>query len=150
MSLAASWFLIPFLSTYLTRRLHYSAVEKDLYISRVSAFFGALGHFLLFIAPTPAPLIIGTLFMSLSMPFVVGVMSVATSFVSPEHVATLYSAMSVTQSLGTIVAGPTFAQLYAVGMQLGLAWSGLPFAAGSLIFIVVLIPMMILRPARVD
>lgn len=112
--------------------------------------FGIVGYFLVFIAPAPAPLIIGTLLMSLSLPFLIAVMSVATSFVSPEHVATLYSAMSVTQSLGTIVAGPTFAKLYAVGMQLGLAWSGLPFAVGSLIFTLVLIPVMCIRPARLD
>ncbi|CRG89187.1 MFS transporter, putative [Talaromyces islandicus] len=148
MTLAAYLFLVPFLSTYLTRSLHYSAVEKDLYISRASAVFGVVGYFLLFTAPTPALLIFGTLLKSLSLPFLIAVMSVATAFVSPEHVATLYSAMSVTQSLGTIVAGPTFAKLYAVGMRLGLGWSGLPFAVGSLIFIVVLIPVMYIRPAR--
>lgn len=146
MSLAAFWLLVPLLSSYLTLRQHCSAAEKDLCISRVSAVFGVLGYFLVFVAPTPAPLIIGTLMMSLSMPFVISVMSVATSFVSAEHVATLYSAMSVTNSLGTLAAGPTFAKLFEVGMRLGLEWSGLPFAVGSLIYIVVLIPVLCIRP----
>lgn len=70
----------------------------------------------------------------------------ATSFVpSQNQIATLYAAMSVSRSVGGVVAGPIFASLYGVGMQLGLEWSGLPFAVGSIIFLLTLIPVVCIR-----
>jgi hypothetical protein len=144
MSLATFLVLVPLLSSFLIRRLHYSALEKDLTVARVAAVSGMIGYFLIFIAPNPVPLNIGCLFVSLSMPFVIAIISVATSFTSAEHVATLYTAMSVSQSIGIIIAGPTFAKLYGAGMQLGLEWSGLPFAVAVSIFVVILVPVLFL------
>lgn len=84
--------------------------------------------------------------MSFSIPFVWSVVTVATSFVpSQNQIATLYAAMSVSKSVGSVVAGPIFASLYGVGMQLGLEWSGLPFAVGSIIFFLALIPVVCMR-----
>ncbi|KAH8699155.1 major facilitator superfamily domain-containing protein [Talaromyces proteolyticus] len=137
--------IIPLISSLLIHKLRYTALQKDLFIARMAAMAGVIGYFLVFIAPHTAPLIVGIVFMSLSMPFVISVMSVATSFVSAEHVATLFSAMSVSQALGNIVAGPTFAKFYVVGMQFGLRWSGLPFAFGSVLFLMSLIPVLIMR-----
>lgn len=86
---------MPLLSSFLIRRLHYTTLNKDLTISRIAAVSDMIGYFLILIASTPAPLIIGCLFVSLSMPFVVAMISVATSFTPAEHIATLYTAMSV-------------------------------------------------------
>lgn len=84
--------------------------------------------------------------MSFSIPFVWSVVTVATSFVpSQNQIATLYAAMSVSKSMGNIVAGPIFASLYGIGMQLGLEWSGLPFAVGSIIFFLALILVVCMR-----
>jgi hypothetical protein len=53
--------------------------------------------------------------------------------------------MSVSQSIGIIIAGPTFAKLYAAGMHIGLEWSGLPFAVAASLFAVILIPLLFLE-----
>lgn len=146
MTLVALLIVVPVLSSFLTRFLHYDAATKDLSIARLAAVSGVLGYFLMFIASTAPLLLGGTLFISFSMPFVWSVVSVATSFIpSQNQIATLYAAMSVSRSVGSVVAGPFFASLYGVGMQLGLEWSGLPFAVVSIIFFMTLIAIFCIR-----
>lgn len=146
MTLATLLIVLPIVSSFLTRFLHYDPITKDLTIARLAAISGVLGYFLLFIASTTFSLLAGTLFISFAVPFVWSVVSVATSFVpSQNQVATLYSAMSVSKSVGGVVAGPIFASLYGIGMQLGLKWSGLPFAVGSIIFFLTLIPVVCIK-----
>lgn len=144
MSLASFLVLMPLLSSLLLRQLRFSSFKKDLTIARVAAVSGVLGYLLIFVAPTPTLLVTGCLIVSLSIPFVIAMVNVATSFISPEHVATLHTAMSMFQSIGIIVAGPMFASLYGAGMQLGLEWSGLPFAVAGLVFFVVLVALLFL------
>jgi len=150
MTLATFLVLVPLLSSFLTRRLKYSTFKTDLTIARVAAVSGIIGYFLIFIASNPVLLTIGCLIVSLSMPFVVAIISVATSFTPAEHVATLYTAMSVSQSIGIIVAGPIFAKLYGAGMHKGLEWSGLPFAVAALLYVVILVPLLFLGVPSAD
>jgi hypothetical protein len=146
MTLATLLIVLPILSSFLTQYLRYEAITKDLSIARFAAVSGILGYFLIFIASTTFSLLAGTLFISFSIPFTWSVVSVAASFVpSQNQIATLYAAMSVSKSVGSVVAGPIFASLYGVGMQLGLEWSGLPFAVGSIIFFLALIPVVCIR-----
>lgn len=140
MSLVTLLLVVPILSSFLTRTLHYDAVAKDLYIARLSAASGVVGYFIVSIASTAPSLYIGILFMSFSVPFIASITSVATTFLqSKNNIATLYAAMSISKSIGCVVAGPLFAGLYAAGLQLGLEWSGLPFAAGSIVSFMILI-----------
>lgn len=146
MTLVTLLILLPIASSFLTRMLHYDPITKDLTIARLAAISGIIGYLLIFIASTTFPLLTGIFFISLAVPFAVSVISVATSFVpSQNQVATLYAAMSVSRSVGSVIAGPIFASLYGVGMQLGLEWSGLPFAVGSMIFFLTLISVVCIR-----
>ncbi|RAO67780.1 uncharacterized protein BHQ10_003792 [Talaromyces amestolkiae] len=146
MTLVTLLIVLPIGSSFLTRFLHYDSITKDLSIARFAAISGVLGYLLISIASTTFSLLAGILFISFAVPFAWSVVSVATSFVpSQNQVATLYSAMTVSKSVGGVIAGPVFASLYGVGMQLGLEWSGLPFAVGSLIFFLALIPVVCIR-----
>ncbi|EED22323.1 MFS multidrug transporter, putative [Talaromyces stipitatus ATCC 10500] len=146
MTLATLLVILPILSSFLSRTLHYAPVTKDLYIARFSAASGVLGYLMVSIASSAPILLMGTLFMSFSIPFVYSVISVATSFVpSQNQIATLYAAMSVSISIGGVVASPMFAGLYAVGMQLGVEWSGLPFAVGSGLLLLTLVPILYIK-----
>jgi MFS family permease len=131
--------LVRVVSSFLTRRFHLDAVRKDFYVSQGSAAVTVAGFFVISVAPNPVVLIMGVVLVSLGVPFVVAVLSVATSLVLPDHVATLYSAVSMMRGVGILVAGPLFAGLYAFGMRLGVEWSGLPFAAASLVFCLALV-----------
>ncbi|KAI9640537.1 hypothetical protein NHQ30_010835 [Ciborinia camelliae] len=128
---------------YASTRYHWT-ISKDLTVARLAAVSGIIGYFLIFTAPTAVPLTIGCLVVSLSMPFVVAIISVANSFTPPDNTATLYTAISVSQSIGIIIAGPIFAKLYGAGMHIGLEWSGLPFAVAGSLFAVVLVPLLFL------
>lgn len=145
MSLASFLVFVPLLSFLLLRQLHLSSFTKDLVIARVAAVSGVIGYLLISIAPTPPLLVTGCLVVSLSIPFVIAMVNVATSFTSPEHVATLHTAMSTCQSIGIIVAGPMFAKLYGSGLQLGVEWSGLPFAVAGSICVLILVSLLFLE-----
>jgi hypothetical protein len=146
MSLTTMLVVVPTFSAFLARSLHYDAIKKDMCITRVAAAAGVVGYFLVFIASSASLFLTGLVFMTFSIPFVYSVISLATSFVgSKNQVATLYAAMSVARSVGNMSSGPIFAALYGVGMRMGLQWSGLPFAVGSLILMVTLIPLFCMR-----
>ncbi|KAJ5714092.1 uncharacterized protein N7483_011273 [Penicillium malachiteum] len=146
MTLATFLGFVPLLSSYLTRQLHYTTLKKDLAVAKIAVVAGSIGYFLIFLASDAALLTIGCLSVSVSMPFVVTVISIATYFTPAERVATLYTAMSVSQSIGIIIAGPIFAKLYSAGMHIGLEWSGLPFLAAASLFPVIMIPLLFLGP----
>lgn len=146
MALGILLVIVPLIASFMVRRLHYDAVRKDLTIARLAAVSGIIGYFLIFAAPSAPLYLVGTFFVALSLPFVGSLFSASTSFVtSKNQVATLYAAMSVSRSVGNVIAGPIFAYLYALGMRLGLEWSGLPFAMASLIFFVTIIPLLCIR-----
>lgn len=123
-------------------------MSKDLYVAQASAAFAIAGFLVIFVAETPPVLILGVVLVSLGIPFGMSVLSVATSLVPSDHVATLYSAASVMHSVGMLVAGPIFASVYGFGIRLGLSWSGLPFGLASLTFVLALIAVSCVRAGR--
>lgn len=88
------------------------------------------------LAPVPFLLIAGLIILSLGSAFTINVRSLVTALVLPDHVGTLYSAIGISQALGTFVAGPLFAYLFKLGMHLGDAWMGMPFLQGAVFFVV--------------
>ncbi|OKL56129.1 hypothetical protein UA08_08722 [Talaromyces atroroseus] len=139
MSLGTMLLGVPLFSSFLTRTLRYDAVAKDLCISRVSAALGVAGYFIIFAAASAPLLTVGLMFMTLSLPFVWSMIGVGTSFLaSKNQIATFYSAISVSRSIGNVVSGPLFGSLYGWGVRSGLEWSGLPFAVASLTLLMTL------------
>jgi MFS family permease len=115
------------------------ASQKDLYISRASALCTMVGFFMIFIAETPPVLILGVITISLGTLYGISTVSVATSLVPPDHVASLYATISAVNSVGVLISGPVFAAIYSYGLILSLSWSGLPFGVASFVFILVLL-----------
>lgn len=149
MTLLTLLILLPSLSFFLSRFLRYDATAKDLCIARLSAASGTAGYLVVSLASSTVALVFGSLFMSFSVPFISSIMSVAATFAPTQtQVATLYSAMSVSQTIGSVVAGPIFASLYGIGLQLGTQWLGLPYMASSIIFFLTLVLILCIR-ARV-
>ncbi|KAL1967454.1 hypothetical protein VTN77DRAFT_3239 [Rasamsonia byssochlamydoides] len=147
-SVATVLLLVPVISSLLIRYLHLDAARKDLYIAQASAAFAIAGYFVIFVAQTPPVLILGVVLMSLGIPFGMSLLSVATSLVLSDHIATLYSTVLVMNSVGMVVAGPIFASVYGFGLRLGLSWSGLPFGLASLIFVFASVAISCVRTGR--
>lgn len=53
--------------------------------------------------------------------------SLLTSLVEREHIGQLYAWVAVFEVTGALIAGPTLAKLYIVGLRMKGAWVGLPF-----------------------
>jgi len=137
--------ILPFLSRLLSSptsplpdryRLH--TAQKDLWLSRASVIFHAVGS-LLIAGPTVHFAILGLVVFTLGHGFTMLVRSVITSMVDEQHIARLYSCITIIDTLGAVAAGPALPWLFSVGMKVGRekhggdTWLGLPYLGTSLV-----------------
>lgn len=125
--------LLPGLSGYLMRHLHFSSTEKDLLLARFSVIVLVIGALLIAISPTIILTILGMIVFTLGTGTVALSRSLVTSLVDQEHVGRLYAAIGLVETCGGLAAGPTLAALYTLGLKLQGPWVGLPFFALSMI-----------------
>ncbi len=125
--------LLPGLSRYLVKHLHFSSTGKDLLLARISVIVLVLGALLIAISPTIILTIIGLVIFSLGTGTTALTRSLVTSLVDQEHVGRLYAAIGLVETVGNLSAGPTLAALYTWGLQLQGPWVGLPFFALAVI-----------------
>ena len=109
---------------------------KDRRMCQGLGLIGMLGFALIFVAPSPSTYVAGLVLASLGAAFDVNARSLVTYLVAPHQVGTLYSASAMVQSLGALVAGPLFAQLFELGLKWGWTWLGLPFVLAGLFYAV--------------
>ncbi|KAJ5642430.1 hypothetical protein N7490_006430 [Penicillium lividum] len=127
--------LIPTLTFLAARYLNLHGKFRDYRLGQLTGVFGVIGFTVMGLAPSPVILIAGLVIFSFSTAFGVSARSLATALVPPDHVGTLYSALGVSQSIGTLIAGPLFAYLFQLGMHLGSVWMGLPFIQAAICFV---------------
>lgn len=142
---------MPGLSGLAIRYLNLYGKYRDHEMSKWSGILSIIGFAAIFLAPKPAILVGGQIILSIGSSFLVTTRSLATALVLPDHVGTLYSVIAIAQSVGMLVAGPLFANLFRLGMHLGNAWMGLPFLQASLFFVMAVAAIWQIRlgtPAR--
>ncbi|BDD57514.1 hypothetical protein MAP00_002868 [Monascus purpureus] len=137
--------LMPLVSFIVTKYFHLEATRRDYRLSQQSGLLATLGFFVIAVATAPSVLITGLVMLSVGSAFAVTSRSLATSLVPQDLVGTLYSAASVMQSLGALVAGPLFAYTFKFGMRLGEGWLGLPFLQAGFLFILAVISVSCVR-----
>lgn len=73
--------------------------------------------------------------------FSASVRSLVTLMVASEHVPRLYTSIAISDTVGSLVAGPFLALIFHLGLGLGGAWIGLPFlvSAGMMALVGVLV-----------
>ncbi|CAI7649697.1 unnamed protein product [Penicillium viridicatum] len=135
-SLVTYLVIMPILSLLATKHLNLRGKRSDHFMSKGSGVLSIIGFAIISIAPTPAILIGGQVILSIGSAFIITTRSLATSLVQIDHAGTLYSAIAIAQSVGTLISGPLFANLFRLGMHLGSVWMGLPFFQASLFFAV--------------
>jgi hypothetical protein len=118
---------LPGLSYFLTEQLHFSGKEKDLSLARASIVLLFAGALLIAASPTIGLTITGLVVITLGTGFASLIRSLITTLVDKEHVARLYSAIAIVEVISALVASPTLATLYEVGLRWKGAWIGLPF-----------------------
>ncbi|KAE8448084.1 hypothetical protein EG329_009849 [Mollisiaceae sp. DMI_Dod_QoI] len=119
--------ILPALSYFLTNRLHFLSPQKDLYLARASVLVLTIGAFLVALSPTLPLTVIGMAIFTLGTGYTALARSLATTLVEREHIGQLYALIAVVEVVGALIAGPSLAQFYIVGLRWKGAWVGLPF-----------------------
>lgn len=133
-SLLVMMVVLPALSRFLLDRVHLGPLTKDLWILRISVTFLVVGGFSLGLAPTLATFLVSLFIYTLGDGSGLVVRTLITAFVSTNNTGMLYTAISLLESIGFLVAGPIMSQLFGVGLSWGGAWIGLPFLFAGLLF----------------
>ncbi|KAJ5578742.1 uncharacterized protein N7459_007706 [Penicillium hispanicum] len=140
--------LMPALSWIAARYLDLHGKFQDHRFSQWTGVVSVVGFTAMALAPVPVLLIGGLAILSMGSSFLVTNRSLATALVLPDHVGTLYSAVTLSQSIGTVIAGPLFAYLFKLGMHFGDAWMGLPFLQAALFYVVATVAVWNIRLSR--
>ncbi|KAJ5676528.1 uncharacterized protein N7477_002161 [Penicillium maclennaniae] len=140
--------LMPTLTFLAATYYNLHGKHRDYRLSQGSGLLSIVGFAAMGLAPVPVLLICGLVFLSLGSAFSTTTRSLVTSLVVPDHVGTLYSAIGISQSVGTFIAGPLFAYLFKLGMHLGNAWMGLPFLQASLFYVIATVAVWRVRIGR--
>jgi hypothetical protein len=127
-------------------------MSKDLILARISLIIQIIGTFLLALSAFPSPIgdsnqesplpitlaIGGLVIYTLGLGFQTFCRSLITTLVDQQHVARLYTVISVIDTLGSSITAPGLAWLYSWGMRLSRegtanSYLGLPFW-GAMLF----------------
>ncbi|TEY29948.1 hypothetical protein BOTCAL_0904g00020 [Botryotinia calthae] len=130
---------IPFLSSLLITKFHFSSTHKDLLLARLSSLFLILGALTLSISPSLHLTIIGLIIYTLGTGFVSLVRSLITGLVDQKHVARIFAMIAVVETSSALLAGPAVAGLYELGLVwMGdwTGWLGLPFVGMAVVCVV--------------
>ncbi|KAL3469727.1 major facilitator superfamily domain-containing protein [Aspergillus californicus] len=135
-TLSAFLLVMPALSRLITKKTTLSALHKDQRLSQLSGILLSIGLAMIALAAIPAWYITGLVISALGAGFFVFARSLVTQLVTPAQRSTLYAAIAVMQSVGSLVAGPLLASLFRAGLTMGRDKMGLPFlVAGALVFV---------------
>jgi MFS family permease len=139
---------MPLLTFIARKYFNLHGKYRDLRLSQGSGILSVIGFAAVGLAPVPVFLVCGLVILSLGSAFTITTRSLVTSLVVPDHVGTLYSAIGVSSSIGTFIAGPLFAYLFKLGMHLGNAWMGMPFLQASLFYLAATVAVWWVRMGR--
>lgn len=111
---------MPALSFLASRYFNLHGKHRDYRLSQGSGLLSIIGFAAMGLAPVTVLLNCGLVILSLGSAFLIATRSLVTALVLPDHVGTLYSAIAISQAVGTFVAAPLFAFLFQLGMHLGM------------------------------
>ncbi|CAG8949801.1 hypothetical protein HYFRA_00004125, partial [Hymenoscyphus fraxineus] len=118
---------VPLISKLLTKQFGFTSQGKDLLLARFSIIMFIIGSLIIATSPTIGLTIAGMIIWTVGTGFDSFIRSLITALVDKEHIARLYSIITVVETLGALVAGPSLNYSYSVGLEKGDGWSGLPF-----------------------
>ncbi|KAH8682567.1 major facilitator superfamily domain-containing protein [Xylariales sp. PMI_506] len=124
--------VLPVVSQLLITR--FSPVVKDALLARAGMVVLLTGTFGIGFSNTSPLLITSLMIQSLGYGYDSSLRSLLVVLAGENNIAMLFTAMSVVQNIGLLVAGPLLAWVFRVGLRWGGAWTGLPyFATGCLL-----------------
>jgi hypothetical protein len=117
--------ILPYTTKAMLR--HTSAQRKDIYLARASQALWATGWTLVGLSPS-TPLAAASLAIAaLGQGTTLLTRSFLASLLPPHHIARVYSAVSMVETIGSMLGSPALAETFTLGLSLGGMWIGLPF-----------------------
>ena len=102
----------------------------------MSVLLLTVGAFTIGLSKTSVLMTIGLGIFALGSGYSFLVRSLLASVVESEHIAMLYTVISICETIGMLVAGPLLAVSFRTGMDWGGDWLGLPYIAAGSLFVV--------------
>jgi MFS family permease len=130
--------IIPATSKILLEKLGVASVRKDLILTRTSVAFLAAGTLLLCISDGSFLVILSLTIFALGNGFVTLGKSLLMIVGPSELAGTLLSAMTMSGSLGAVLAGPLIAITFNWGLDKGGTWLGFPLFLVALLYTITL------------
>jgi hypothetical protein len=128
--------ILPGLSYFFVSRMHFSSRKKDIVLAKLSIVILITGAIIIASSPTVGLTIIGLMIWTLGTGFSSLTRALITTLVDQQHVGRLCAAISIVETSSTLVAGPTLAFFYTMGLRWEGPWVGLPFFLLSAISVI--------------
>ncbi|KAL8716010.1 MAG: hypothetical protein Q9220_000677 [cf. Caloplaca sp. 1 TL-2023] len=122
-----------------------SSQALDLLILRLSLLIGAIGFLLLYLATQNWLLVLALFVCGLSEAIQPATQGLATSVISREYNARLFTTVAVLETVGKLAGGPVQGYLFSLGRGEGRGSKGWNFAASSAIFGMLLVVAVVVR-----
>ena len=142
--------ILPWISTWVMQRFHLSGQRKDLYLSRASMAVVALGWFLVAASPNVALVVVSMAVASFGSGAMLLIRAFMTSLVPANHIARVYSVISIVDTLGAMFGAPVLAGLFSRGLAIGGGGIGLPFYFVSILSAAFTVILMAVRMRKND
>lgn len=126
--------ILPVASQALARKTTLATQSRTLWLARISVSMSTLGAFTMGLSETVGLMAVGLALFALGNGYPPLLRSLLASIVDKRHVNTMYTIISVFESMGSIVAGPLLAASFRLGMNMDGAWIGLPFLMTGCLF----------------
>lgn len=125
-ALGVTALLLPALDYFLRNKCHMSLIHKDMWLVRISILVMMVGALCVGLSPTVSLLIASLTIYGLGSGYEFAMRAMLAQ-VAGDRVATVYTTMSFMESAGDLIASPSLAYVYQVGLRWGGGWIGLPF-----------------------
>lgn len=124
--------IIPQLSSMLSR--HLSPRQKDLRLVQGSIIFLIVGSTIMSFASHPVTFVAGVGLFALGWGFFSALRSLATELVPSSQIGLLNMSIALSQNVGGMIAGPSLAAAFKLGVELSGMWMGLPYMVAVALF----------------
>ncbi|PYI24934.1 hypothetical protein BP00DRAFT_359713 [Aspergillus indologenus CBS 114.80] len=140
--------LLPRISRMLLSRAGSTTYKTDFAIALASATMLSLGTLLLGLGVSLPISTIGVTLISATGGLNSALRSLVTMTISPEDLSVVYSIFTILHVLSTSLAGPIYSGAFALGLQFGVEYTGLPFIVAAALVGLSLPMFFLVRPRR--
>ena len=109
--------VLPTLSKYLMNKKHFSAARKDVVLMRMGFIFDTVGTIITGLAPVVHIYIFAMVVTTFASGGGSATRALLTSWVAPNEVARLYTALGLIETVGSMAGGPAISSLYNLGLS---------------------------------